>query len=70
MLRVSKLEYEEVGETENRPSLHVCLAVLLGRRIVELQCTKACTGHEQEGDVLYVVDVLLASVLKVSSMII
>ena len=51
------------------PGLHVRLAVLLGLRVVELECADAGACHEQEGDVLYVLDRLLVGVLFGSSRI-
>ena len=46
------------------PSLHVCLAMLLCRRIVELQSTQTSTRHKKESYVLDVVDFLLVCVLE------
>ena len=51
------------------PGLHVRLAVLLGLRVVELECADSGARHEQEGDVLYVLDRLLVGVLFGSSRI-
>ena len=39
------------------------LTVLLCGGVVELECTKSCTRHEQEGDVLNLLNVLLRLVL-------
>ena len=56
-------------ENETVPSLHVRLAVLLGRGVVVLQSLQTCAGHEEEGDVLDVVDILLVRVLRRRSVI-
>lgn len=48
----------------NVPCLHVRLTVLLGRRVVELKSAETGAGHEQEGDVLDVLDRLLVGVLQ------
>ena len=47
------------------PSLHMCLAVLLGLRIVELQSLEAGASHKEERYVLDIVDILLIRVLHI-----
>jgi len=39
------------------------LTVLLSGGIIELQCSQSRTGHKQEGDILYILYVLLVDVL-------
>ena len=48
------------------PGLHVCLAVLLVDRVVELEGADTGAGHQQERDVLDVLDILLVCVLDQS----
>ena len=46
-----------------RPGLHMGLTVLFGLGVVELEGADTCTCHQQEGDVLDVLNVLLVRVL-------
>ena len=46
------------------PCLHVCLAVLLGLGVIELKCTDTSTSHQEERNVLEVLDFLLVRVLQ------
>ena len=47
-----------------RPGLHMGLTVLFGLGVVELEGADTRAGHEEEGDVLEVLDVLLFCELK------
>ena len=44
--------------------MHVRLAVLLRHGVVELERTDAGAGHQEKGDVLDILNVLLAGVLS------
>lgn len=46
------------------PSLHMRLAVLPCRRVVELQSTQTSTCHKEESNVLDIIDFLLVCVLE------
>ena len=52
----------KVGNTH--PSLHVRLEMFFRLRIIQLQCAQTCTSHEEEGDILYIVNILGVRVLK------
>ena len=63
MLRYLKLHrWKRIQES--LPCLHVGLSMLLSHRVIELERSQTSTSHEQESNVLDILNVFLVGVLR------
>lgn len=62
--KVSRMQLTWSSEyRDHRPGLHMSLPMLLRLWIIELQSPKPGTGHQKEGNILHIFDILFTCVL-------